>query len=169
MRHLFGLIGIALAVFFTATPVVDSEATPVASPVASPVANIGCDGIGAYFQQVADLVVANDGMQMIPGTASSIASLSSAERAVIADDLTDLMNELGKIVPPAPAVAYHAAYIGLITWYRDLALATDVATWQQTINTDRRVARELGYGNYIGQETCGFAVWNRARESAFPS
>jgi hypothetical protein len=167
MRQLFGLVALTLAVFLTPPPVAQQAATPGASPVASPVATSGCDGIGPYFQQVAGLVETNEGMQLIPGTASSIAGLSGADRVVIAEELTELIADLAKIVPPDPAISYHAAYISLVTWYRDLALATDYVAWQQEINTDRQVARNMGQGNVIGQATCGFAAWNLARDTAF--
>lgn len=158
---------IVALVIFLLTPLIAS--TPEASPAASPIAANGCDRLGAYFQALADLVLANDGMQLIPGSASSIASLSEEERVRVAAALTELLPALQQIEPPAPAVRYHVAYISLITWYRDLAGADDPASWQRLINNDRQVARDMGQGTFFGQATCGAAVWDNAREAAFPS
>ena len=133
---------------------------------APPVLATGCDGLAGYFGEIGDLVRENRGMQLIPGSASTIRSLSTAERDVVATSLTALLDDVQGIHPPAPAAAWHAAYIRQIGWYRDLALAQDEAAWQGLINNDRRIARDVSVAVLAGQSACG-AVWNEAFALAF--
>ncbi|MBA2470504.1 MAG: hypothetical protein H0V37_13955, partial [Chloroflexia bacterium] len=117
-----------------------AQATPAASPVASPVAGTdGCDGLGAYFQQLADLALQNEGLVLMRAVGFDALALTEEEAATVVRSLDDLILELGKIEAPDPARLYHTAYIEMVAWYRALAADRDEASHQRLINDDRRI------------------------------
>ena len=145
-----------------------TEATPQASPAASPVAVGGCGGLGAYFQQLADLTVANEGLVIMREAGFDALVLSTADAATVVTSLDNLIPELEAMLPPEPAIPYHGAYLEMMTWYRDLAADRDEASHQRLINNDRRLFSIMGQAIQSGQATCGYAAWNDARDAAFP-
>ncbi len=164
---LFGVLGsLPAAVIAQATP----EARPPASPMASPVAvGDGCDGLGAYFQQLADLTLENDGLVIMREAGFDALVLSADDAATVVTSLDGLIPELEAMMPPEPAILYHGAYLEMIAWYRDLAAYRDEASHQRLINNDRRLFSIMGLAIQSGQATCGYEAWNEARDAAFPA
>ena len=145
------------------------EASPQASPSASPIAaGNGCDGLGAYFQQLADLTLANDGLVIMREAGFDALVLTGEEAATVVISLDDLIPELERMKPPAPAIPYHRAYLEMMAWYRDLAAYRDEASHQRLINNDRRLFSIMGQAIQSGQSACGYAAWNDTRDVAFP-
>lgn len=146
-----------------------AQATPDASPQASPVAiATGCDGLPAYFQQLAELTRENDGLVIMRGAGFDALALSDAEATTVVAALDALIPELEAVTPPEPATAYHQAYLEMMAWYRALAADRDAASHQRLINDDRRLFSLMGLAIQNGQAECGYAAWNDAREAAFP-
>lgn len=145
------------------------EVSPQASPSASPVAvGDGCDGLGAYFQQLADLTLENDGLVIMRGAGFDALVLSADDAAAVVASLDALIPELEAMIPPEPAILYHGAYLELTVWYRDLVAYRDQASHQRLINNDRRLFSIMGLAIRSGQAACGYAAWTDARDAAFP-
>ncbi|MDQ3657927.1 MAG: hypothetical protein M3457_22985 [Chloroflexota bacterium] len=145
------------------------EASPQASPSASPIAvGNGCDALGTYFQQLADLTLENEGLVIMREAGFDALALSADEATTVVVSLEDLIPELEGMAPPEPARLYHNAYLEMMAWYRDLATYRDEASHQRLINNDRRLFSIMGQAIQSGQAACGYAAWNDARDAAFP-
>ncbi len=148
-----------------------AEATPPATPAASPVGGGGCDGLGAYFQQLSALTLDNEGLVIMRSARFDALMLTDADAATVVASIETLLPELEALQPPAPAALYHGAYLEMIAWYRDLAADRDEASHQRLINNDRRLFSIMGQAiqsGQSGQSACGYAAWNDARDAAFP-
>lgn len=150
---------------------VAAQATPEASPAASPVAvaGAGCEGLSAYFQELAGLTLDHDGLVILRDAGYDVQTLTADQAAAVVRSLDTLIPMLQAITPlvPAPAAAYHAAYLEMMAWYRALAAYRDEASYQQLINDDRRLFALMGLAIQSGQAACGYEVWNDARDAAF--
>lgn len=144
-----------------------SEASPVATPVASPTVTNGCDALPAYFQTLATTSRENDGYVTVRSNPNGVFALPADQVELVASSLENLIRELDAIDPPDPAVAYHAAYIQLVVWYKDLAEALDVVSHQRIINRDKQLFPNISRATYAGQAICGTDVWTTAWNAAF--
>ncbi len=150
-------------------PAAFAQATPEASPMASPVAaRDGCDSLGPYFQQLADLTLENEGLVIMREARFDALALTDEESATVVASLDTLVPELEEIEAPEPARLYHTAYIEMVAWYRALAADRDEASHQRLINDDRRIFILMGLALQAGQSACGYDAWNDAHEAAFP-
>ena len=163
------IIGIVLLLGAILAPVsIHAQATPPATPAASPVAlSNGCDQLGAYFQALADLTLENEGLVIMRDSAFDALALSDDEAATVVAAVDDILPRVEALDVPVAALAYHAAQMEILIWYRDLAANRDPLAHQQLINNDRRLFSAIGQAVQIGQSTCGFTAWNDAREAAF--
>jgi hypothetical protein len=171
IRQIMIIVGIVLLVGPTLAPLnAHAQATPQATPAASPVASSnGCDQLVAYFQELADLTLENEGLVIMRESAFDVLALSDHEAAVVVASIDDVIPLVEAIDAPAPALAYHAAQVEILAWYRALAANRDPLVHQQLINNDRRLFSAIGQAVQIGQTTCGFDVWTDARDAAFES
>lgn len=149
-----------------ATPSVSQE-IPAATPSVIAAGN-GCEALGLYFQNLADLVIPNDGLITLETVDHDVLALTGAQATAVVTSLDALIPRLQAITPPAAAAAYHIAYIDLIEWYRDMAATRDLLSHQRLINGDKRILPAIGRGVYLGQSACGADAWNAALERAFP-
>ena len=140
--------------------------TPVATPVASPVAGTGCNGLASYFQAVAALVDANAGLAVLEEAGNDVLKLDRDEATLVVRDLNTLIASIGEIAVPEPALAWRAAYLDLLSWYRDMAASRDPIALQRIINTDRRLFVNLSTAILSGQVACP-AAWDPAWSAAF--
>jgi opacity protein-like surface antigen len=157
----------ALAVPHGSASQAGPSATPAASPAASPVAMDGCAALGPYFQDIAALAGANEGLSLMREVGFSVLALSDAEAEVAAASLDTLVAQIEAIPAPAPAAAWKVAYGGMIAWYRDMAAARDPLALQVLINNDRQLYGNLGRAQLAGQTACGYDTWTAAWEAAF--
>ncbi len=146
-----------------------AEATPGATPLASPVAvSAGCDGLGSYFQNLADLALGNVGLAILRDVNFDVLALSEEEAADVAASLDALIPQIEEMDVPEPARAYHAAYLDIVEWRRALAADRDSLAHQRLMNDDRRLFPALGQAIQAGQAACGVDAWNDAWNAAFP-
>ena len=164
-RHVIALLG-GMLLLAQAIPVA-GQATPEASPAASPVAVIGCDALGHYFLKVAALVEANEGLALLREDGFDPIALSDADAELVVESLDDLIAEVAAIDAPEPARAWHAAYLDLLGWYRDLAATEDPLALQAIVNNDRQLFGNLGMAQLAGQAACGYDAWTDAWKAAF--
>ena len=168
--RLVALLGVLCVLpLVSATAQSTPEASPQASPPSEPVAGSnGCDGLGAYFQQLADLTLDHEGLVIMREAGFDALVLSADDAAAVVTSLEVLIPELEGMKPPAPAIPYHRAYLEMMAWYRDLAAYRDEASHQRLINNDRHLFSIMGLAIQSGQSACGYDAWNDAREAAFP-
>ena len=145
-----------------------AEATPTASPAASPIATTGCEGLGHYFQHLADLTLDNEGLRILREAEFAILTLSEDDAATVIASLNELIPSVEAMPVPEPARDYHAVYVEMLGWYRAMATDRTAAAYQRLINEDRRLFSDMGKAILAGQTACGFATWNESREAAFP-
>ncbi|MGI8483259.1 MAG: hypothetical protein ACR2OU_03235 [Thermomicrobiales bacterium] len=167
---LAALLAIFLIQFATATAPTEAsrDASRPASPATTPTGN-GCDMLGPYFQQMADLILPNEGLAILKTVNNDVLALTTTQAATVITSLDGLIRQAKAITPPPAAGAYHLAYLDLITWYRDMTTTRDLLTHQRLINGDKRIVPAIGRGIHLGQTTCGANVWNAARDAAFPA
>ena len=156
------------------TPVIASTGTPIANPVASPASppaatGTGCDRLVSYFRQLAALIEDNDGLAILRTVNNDVLALSETQATTVVASLDDLIPRVRAITPPAPATAYHKAYVDYLAWYRDLAAHRDPASHQRLINADKRIVPAIGRAAFTGQAICGADVWNDAQQESFSS
>ncbi|MGI8483882.1 MAG: hypothetical protein ACR2OU_06430 [Thermomicrobiales bacterium] len=147
---------------------VSREASPSVSPAATPAGN-GCDALEPYFQQMADLILPNEGLAILKTVNNDVLALTGTQATNVITSLDDLIRRVRAITPPPAVSAYHLAYIDLVEWYRDMTATRDLLSHQRLINGDKRIVPAIGRAVHTGQTTCGAGVWNAAREAAFPS
>lgn len=152
----------------TSTREASREVSPSASSAATPPGN-GCDALGPYFQQMADLILPNEGLAMLKTVNNDVLALTATQATRVITSLDDLIRRAQAITPPLAASAYHVAYIDLIDWYRDMTATRDLLSHQRLINGDKRIVPAIGRAIFLGQTTCGTDVWNAAREAAVPA
>lgn len=163
-RHVFTVIAIPLLLLGAA-----SAQTPMASPEASPVAiGTGCAELSGWFQDLAAMIAGNQGLALMQSVDFDALALTEDDATLVVTSLNTLIPEVEALTPPAPAAAYHRAYLGMLGWYRDLAENRDSAAHQRLINNDRTLFAQMGQAVYLGQATCGTTTWNDAWSAAFP-
>jgi len=147
-----------------------TQAIPVAgqaTPSASPVAVTECEALGPYFMSVAALVEDNEGLALLREDGFDPLALSDADAERVVASLDALIAAVAAIDAPLPARAWHAAYLDLLGWYRDLIATRDPLALQAIINNDRQLFGNLGMAQLAGQSACGYAAWTEAWEAAF--
>jgi len=150
-----------------ATP--GAGATPGATPLASPVAvSVGCAGLGPFFQNLSNLARANEGLRILRDVNFDVLALTEKEAAAVAASLDELIPQIENMDVPAPARAWHAAYLDIVEWRRALAADRDPLAHQRLMNDDRRLIPALGQAIRVGQAACGAGAWNDAWNAAFP-
>lgn len=166
------VLGALLAIFVSpfatvtyAMPSATRETSPSASPAATPAGN-GCDVLRPYFQQMANLILPNEGLAILKAVNNDVLALTGTQATNVITSLDDLVRRARAITPPPAASAYHLAYIDLIEWYRDMTATRDLPSHQRLINGDKRIVPAIGRAVHTGQITCGADVWNDAREAA---
>ncbi|MGB3305894.1 MAG: hypothetical protein WBA63_06895 [Thermomicrobiales bacterium] len=151
-------------------PITASTGTPIATPDASPAAaGNGCDQLVPYFRQLAALIEGNDGLAILRTVNNDVLALSETQAATVVASLDELIPHVRAITPPAPATAYHQAFVDYLAWYRDLAAHRDPASHQRLINADKRIVPAIGRAAFTGQAICGADVWNNAQQASFSS
>lgn len=173
LRRIIVLIALGIVIAGTA-PVLASAGTPIASAIATPAASPattgnGCDQLVPYFRQLAALIQPNEGLAILRTVNNDVLALSEAQAATVVASLDELIPRVQATTPPAPAIAYHKAYVDYLTWYRDMAAHRDPASHQRLINADKRIVPAIGRAAFTGQAICGADVWNNAQQASFPT
>lgn len=160
-------LAVLAAIVTMLTALVPARLAAQATPTASPVATTGCEGLPSYFAELAGLTLEHEGLVLLRGTGYDALALTANEAATVVASLDALIPQLEAMTPPAPAVAYHGAYLEMMAWYRALAAYRDAASHQRLINDDRRLFGLMGLAIQSGQAECGYEAWNSARDAAF--
>jgi hypothetical protein len=165
-RNTFAIV-FALVFASTYSPTF-AQATPTASPIASPIAdNDGCDQLHGYFQALADLTLENEGLVIMRESAFDVLALPDDDAATVVASLDAVIPLVQALDVPDPALAWHAAQLDLLAWYRALAANRDGLDHQRLINDDRRLFSAIGRAALTGQTACGYETWNNAWSAAF--